>query len=82
MGRWQDRREKEREVVARNHKNGLVEYLRRIKALYDAPKPDDFIIAHPDGRPMNLFKRAFASLMRFNGVEFDEVGKKHPIYSL
>lgn len=71
-----------REVVARDHKNSVVEYLRLIKALYDAPKPDDFIIAHPDGKPIYPSKRAFASLMRFTGVEFDGVGKKHTIHSL
>ena len=60
----------------------MVEYLRRTKALNDAPKPDDFIFAHPDGKPIQSFNRAFASLMRFAGVEFDGVSKKHTIYSL
>ena len=79
LGRWQDRRERSYRTKSQN---GVVEYLRRIKALYDVPKPDDFIIAHPDGKPIYSSKRAFASLMRFTGVEFDEVGKKHTIYSL
>ena len=79
---WVDGKTGEREVVARNHENGVVEYLRRIKALNDAPKPDDFIFAHPDGKPIHSSKRAFASLMRIAGVEFDGVGKKHTIYSL
>ena len=72
----------EREVVARNHKNGAVEYLRRIKALYDAPKPNDFIFVHPNGKPIKSLKMSFSSLMEFVGVEFDGVGRKHTIYSL
>tara|TARA_E500000331_G_C17204532_1_gene690793 strand:- start:125 stop:1339 length:1215 start_codon:yes stop_codon:yes gene_type:complete len=71
----------EREVVARNYKNGVVEYLQRIKALYDDPKPDDFLFAHPDGKPIKSFKRAFSSLIKFADVEFDGAGNRHTIYS-
>lgn len=72
----------EREVVARSYKNGVVEYLRSIKALYDNPKPDDFLFAHPDGKPIKSFKRAFSSLIKFADVEFDDAGNRHTIYSL
>jgi len=72
----------DREVVARNYENRVVEYLQRIKSLYNEPAPDDFIFAHPNGTPIKSLKRSFASLVRFADVEFDSRGNRRTIYSL
>ena len=69
-----------REVVARNAE--VVEYLRRIKNLYTEPKPEDFIFAHRDGRPILSFKKSFTSLIDTCGVGFDDKGNRRTIYSL
>ena len=72
----------EREVVARNYEGGVVEYLKRIRALYDEPSPDDYVFSHPNGTPIKSFKRGFSSLVKFAGVEIDSKGDKRTPYSL
>lgn len=69
-----------REVVARNAE--VLDYLQRIKSLYDQPKPDDFIFAHPDGKPIGSFRKSFSSLIDDAGVTFDSKEVRRTIYSL
>jgi integrase len=69
-----------REVVASRYE--VMEYLQRIKALYDNPSPDDLVFAHPDGSAILSFKKSFASLTQYVGVEFNSDGDRHTIYSL
>ena len=69
-----------REVVASRYE--VLEYLQRIKALYDNPSPDDLVFAHPDGSAILSFKKSFASLTQYVGVEFNSDGDRHTIYSL
>lgn len=72
----------EREVVARNYEGGVVEYLKRIRTLYDEPSTDDYVFSHPNGTPIKSFKKGFASLVKFAGVEFNSKGDKRTLYSL
>ena len=46
------------------------------------PDPDSFIFCHPDGTPIQSFKKSFASLLRSAGLETDSFGQKRTIYSL
>ena len=69
-----------REVVARN--SDVLEYLQRIKGLYEEPKPDDFVFAHRDGRPIHSMKKSFVSLIDACGVGFDNQGNRRTLYSL
>lgn len=69
-----------REVVARN--TDVLEYLKRIRELYADPRPDDFVFAHKDGRPIGSFKKSFNSLIDASGVTFDNAGNRRTIYSL
>ena len=69
-----------REVVA--SRSEVLEYLQRIKALYDNPSPDDLVFAHRDGRLIQSFKKSFTSLTKYAGVEFNGEGHRHTIYSL
>jgi integrase len=69
-----------REVVARNAE--VLDYLQRIKSLYDQPNPDGLVFAHPDGKQIGSFKRSFCSLIDDAGVTFDNNGVRRTIYSL
>ena len=63
------RKSSAREVVA--SRSEVLEYLQRIKTLYDNPSPDNFVFAHPDGRLIHSFQKIFASLTKSAGVEFN-----------
>ena len=69
-----------REVVSRNAE--VLDYLQRIKSLYDEPHPDGLIFAHPDGKPIRSFKKSFSALLDHAGVTFDNEGFRRTIYSL
>ena len=69
-----------REVVARNAE--VLDYLQRINELYAEPRPDDFVFAHKDGKPIKSFKKSFASLIDAAGVGIDGKGNRRTIYSL
>lgn len=76
---------KPREVVASNA--DVKEWFRRIlelrrDELKTDPNPDSFIFCHPDGRPIGSFKKSFRSLITRAGVEFDNWGNRHTLYSL
>ena len=69
-----------REVVARN--TDVLDYLQRIKNLYDDPTPDHLVFSHRDGRPIRSMKKSYASLIDSCGVGFDDKGNRRTIYSL
>jgi integrase len=69
-----------REVVSRNA--DVLDYLARLKSLYDQPNPDGFVFSHPDGKPIKSFKKSFAGLLNDAGVTFDKEGNRRTIYSL
>lgn len=80
-----------REVVARNSvvKNYLkrifdlrVEELTALNGEKSEPDPDSFVFSHPDGTPINSFKKSFNSLLESAGLERDSFGDKRTVYSL
>jgi integrase len=81
----------QREVVA--SKGEISTYFKRIFELRceeltktagtaTEPSPDGFVFCHPDGSPIQSFKKSFASLIKSAGVENDTFGQRRTIYSL
>ena len=74
-----------REVVARSP--DVKTYFKRILELRttelgEAPSSDDYIFCNPDGAPVGSFKKSFAALLKFAGVECDSEGNRRTLYSL
>ena len=75
-----------REVVARTPE--IQTYFRRIWELRceelggEQPAKDDYVFCHRDGKPIQTFKKGFATLVAEAGVEFDREGQRRTIYSL
>jgi integrase len=75
-----------REVVARTPE--IQTYFRRIWDLRcremdgETPSKDGYVFCHPDGKPIQTFKKGFATLVREAGVELDREGERRTIYSL
>lgn len=75
-----------REVVARTPDVKI--YLERIWQLrmdeLDGKKPekDSYVFCHPDGNPIQSFKKGFSTMLDQVGVEYDRDGDRRTIYSL
>jgi integrase len=74
------------EVVA--HTSDVKIYLERIWQLRvdelngKKPEKDSHVFCHPDGRPIQSFKKGFSTLISEADVEFDREGDRRTIYSL
>jgi integrase len=75
-----------REVVARTWDVKI--YLERIWQLRvdelngKKPEKDSHVFCHPDGSPIQSFKKGFSTLISEAGVEYDRDGDRRTIYSL
>jgi integrase len=74
-----------REVVARTPE--VRTYFERIwnlrtEELGTKPTREDPVFSHPDGRPIQSFKKGFSALLQEAEVEIDRNGDKRTIYSL
>jgi integrase len=73
-----------REVV---FQDGAEDYIKRIydlrvEELGKTPPNEEVIFCHKDGKPIQTFKTAFNSLLRFAGIPVERNGGSRTIYSL
>lgn len=75
-----------REVVARTPDIkkffGRIRDLRRKELNGKEPHDDSLVFCHPDGRPVQSFKKGFDAFIKFAKVERDSHGHRRTLYSI